>query len=338
MIEIDEVCVWEWTDATSTHIDHGLRTVTMAYVIAGSYEGHLIGYRLPSTIDGATGELDAAPQPSFAFKAHDGCVKAIAGGGRHLSTCGSDHTVCVYNLRKMRGQEKLLQQDGGALLQCLTFYADSHLVSGGSDGELCIWRTSDWACLLRMKGHKGAVHSIAVHPSGRAALSVAADSKLMLWNLTTGKCNYTAALSAPAWLVRWSPDGELYAHETRQAVLIYSLRSSEVLHTLPHAASPPLSLAFLSDGLLATGDDAGTLRVWSLDSGTPVAELERAHERRVKCITPFPQPGVFASASTDGSIRVWRWTPTAATSADAVAHSKRSRRLRGPRRSRSSAS
>ena len=170
------------------------------------------------------------PQPSFAFKAHDGCVKAIAGGGRHLSTCGSDHTVCVYNLRKMRGQEKLLQQDGGALLQCLTFYADSHLVSGGSDGELCIWRTSDWACLLRMKGHKGAVHSIAVHPSGRAALSVAAD-RLMLWNLTTGKCNYTAALSAPAWLVHWSPGGELYAHEMRQAVLIYSLRSSSAAHT-----------------------------------------------------------------------------------------------------------
>ena len=37
-----------------------------------------------------------------------------------------------------------------------------------------------------MKGHNGLVHAVAIHPSGRAALSVAADGKLMLWNLTTG--------------------------------------------------------------------------------------------------------------------------------------------------------
>ena len=68
--------------------------------------------------------------------------------------------------------------------------------NGGNDGELCIWRSKDWECLLRMKGHKGAVHDVSVHPSGRLALSVAADRKLMLWNLLTGKCNYTLALPA----------------------------------------------------------------------------------------------------------------------------------------------
>jgi len=30
-------------------------------------------------------------------------------------------------------------------------------VVGGADGELSIWRTSDWECLLRMKGHRAAV-------------------------------------------------------------------------------------------------------------------------------------------------------------------------------------
>ena len=55
-----------------------------------------------------------------------------------------------------------------------------------ADGELSIWRTSDWECLLRMKGHKAAVLDVTIHPSGRVALSVGADNKLMLWNLITG--------------------------------------------------------------------------------------------------------------------------------------------------------
>ena len=63
-------------------------------------------------------------------------------------------------------------------------------------------------CLSLTQGHKGAVHGLAIHPSGRAALSVAADSKLMLWNLTTGKCNYTSALPEPARLIGWTPDGD----------------------------------------------------------------------------------------------------------------------------------
>eukprot|EP00965_Chrysotila_dentata_P230579 6197845-Pleurochrysis_carterae.AAC.4 len=77
-------------------------------------------------------------------------------------------------------------QDGGGALNCLRFHGRTHMISAGDDGEICIWRTSDWECLLRLKGHKGPVLDLAIHPSGRIALSVGNDKKLMLWNLTTG--------------------------------------------------------------------------------------------------------------------------------------------------------
>jgi WD40 repeat protein len=154
-------------------------------------------------------------------------------------------------------------QGGGTSLESLAFYGSSHLISGGGDGELCIWRSSDWECLLRMKGHKGAVYDVAIHPSGRAALSVAADCKLMLWNLTTGaavrkllacgpaalhtactlsgthaptttvlthgthtgKCNYTSALAEASRLIAWAPGGEAYLYASRRALQMYDLRS-----------------------------------------------------------------------------------------------------------------
>ena len=85
----------------------------------------------------------------------------------------------------------------------MRFFGESHLISAAEDGELCIWRTSDWECLTRMKGHKAQVNAIAVHPSGRLAITVGADSKLMLWNLLTAKCNYTSALAESSTLVEW---------------------------------------------------------------------------------------------------------------------------------------
>ena len=285
-------------------------------VVGGSYEGHIIGYRLSTPLSSTT----APPPPVFALKAHEGCVRAVAAGGALLATSGSDHTISVYNLRKLRTQGNLLQQDGGAALDCLAFYRDSHLLSGGADGELCIWRSSDWECLMRMKGHKGAVHAVAIHPSGRVALSVAADSKLMLWNLTTGKCNYTSALSEPARIVGWSGDGELYAYESKRAVIVHGLRSGELQHTLAHETARPLAMVFATSELLVTGDDAGALRVWSLLTGQCVCLVEKAHEQRIKALT-LATPMVaadegksasavggdvlIASACSDGTISVW---------------------------------
>lgn len=293
------------------------------YVTAGTYEGHLVGYRLsPEALEpGATAEQRAAAAPAFALRAHDGIVRGVAGGGALLATCGSDHAISIYNLRKLREQGKLLQQTGGSSLHCLAFFGTTHLVSGGGDGELCIWRSSDWECLLRMKGHKGAVNAVAIHPSGRAALSVAADRKLMLWNLTTGKCNYTTALSEAAHLVAWSPDGESYLHDTRSALMFYSLRSGELLHTLSHEGAPPLCMAFASGALVLSGDAAGTLQVWGMERGKCLLKEAHAHERRVKAIAVLPAPEgtsqavpalssaaviCFATASSDSTLTIWR--------------------------------
>jgi protein MAK11 len=292
---------------------------------AGSYEGHLVGFRLTE------GSTLLAAAPAFALRAHDGCVRAIAGGGALLATCGSDHTISVYNVRKMREQGKLLQEGGGAALHCLAFFGDTHLVSGGGDGEMCIWRASDWECLLRMKGHKGAIHAIAIHPSGRAALSVAADSKLMLWNLTTGKCNYTTALAVPARMVAWVLDGEAYMYDTRRALVLYALRSGALLHSFAHDNAPALSMAAVGSELLISGDEAGSIRVWSLTSGGCLATAQ-AHERRVKALavvqpqyhggaasdaggadTPA-EHATFVTASSDGTLSVWRLTRDGTTS------------------------
>lgn len=39
-------------------------------------------------------------------------------------------------------------------ISCLEFYGTSHLISGGEDGLMCVWRTKKWECLKTIKAHK----------------------------------------------------------------------------------------------------------------------------------------------------------------------------------------
>ena len=69
----------------------------------------------------------------------------------------------------------------------LVFPSRSHLMSASEDGTLCLFRARDWAVLRALKGHKGRVNAIAIHPSGKVALSVGKDRALRMWDLMRGK-------------------------------------------------------------------------------------------------------------------------------------------------------
>jgi protein MAK11 len=69
----------------------------------------------------------------------------------------------------------------------LHFPSRSHLISASEDGTLCLFHARDWTVLRSLKGHKGRVNSVAVHPSGKVALSVGKDKMLRMWDLMRGK-------------------------------------------------------------------------------------------------------------------------------------------------------
>ena len=204
-------------------------------LVAGSYEGQLVGFSIAASSLGSSAAAPAAATPLFAFKAHDGCIRAAAAAADHLVTGSTDNTLGVYNLRKRRAHGSLLQEGGGGAVSALSFYGGTHLLSGGSDGDVCIWRTSDWECLLRMKGHSAPIEALAVHPSGRLALSVCAGRKLRLWNLQTGKCNYTSALPQPTRVLLWTPRGDGYVTAAGSALRLHALggEAAEMLHEQP---------------------------------------------------------------------------------------------------------
>ena len=69
----------------------------------------------------------------------------------------------------------------------LHFPSRSHLISASEDGTIAIFHARDWVVLRVLKGHKGRINSIGIHPSGKVALSVGVDKTLRMWDLMRGK-------------------------------------------------------------------------------------------------------------------------------------------------------
>ncbi|KAG8959363.1 hypothetical protein FRC00_001692 [Tulasnella sp. 408] len=160
-------------------------------IIAGSYEKLLYG--LEGTFPASSTSDGPRPKPTltpiFIFPAHVGSVRSVAASpsnGKWLATGSSaDEVVKVWNLRQRKEVGGLFQHTGS--ITYLTFPSPHHLLSCSEDGTIILYRTKDWAVLRVFKGHKGRVNCVAVHPSGKVALSIGSDRTIRMWDFMRGK-------------------------------------------------------------------------------------------------------------------------------------------------------
>jgi len=186
-------------------------------VIAGSYEKLLYGLEGSVTATDDNSVLHFHLKPIFIFPAHVSCIKAVAAspnGGKWLATGSADEIVKVWDLRRRKEIGGLMHHEGSSVnlnqsalaslimsigsITHLNFPSQSHLLSASEDGTLCLFRARDWAVLRSLKGHKGRVSSVAVHPSGKVALSVGKDKTLRMWDLMRGKGSASTKLGKGA--------------------------------------------------------------------------------------------------------------------------------------------
>jgi len=104
----------------------------------------------------------------------------------------------------------------------------THCLVGFSSGKVIIYKKRNWELQHVLAGHTGGVASLAVHPSGKLALTGGeTDGKLKVWDLTKGRLSFVhkltplphatqgrarAAALDPITSMVWSRDGSFYAY------------------------------------------------------------------------------------------------------------------------------
>lgn len=91
----------------------------------------------------------------------------------------------MYDIKKRKEYGSLGGHHQGDILD-IQFH-DKYMFSASEDHSICLWRTKDWEYIKTLKGHKGKVNSLAIHPTGKIALSVSSDRSVIVWNLMTAK-------------------------------------------------------------------------------------------------------------------------------------------------------
>lgn len=280
--------------------------------MCGAYDGTLHGWQTSST--------PTLLALAFAFKPHESCVRALASFEKSAASAGSDQSIELYDLDKKRIVDRLSgvhEYD----VTALAFVSEKFLVSGDSQGRLLVWK--DRRVIHELKGHKqtSAVTSIAVHPSGRVALSTAKDNSLRLWNLVLAKAAPRTILGDFTTLscACWSPgDGARYGVVGNDStVLIFdSLSGSELpIGTMAHDKRVN-SLKFVQDVVLASACEDGFVRLIGAD-GSVLRKLSTGNDefgrpvraRDVASCSFFSEAigeqTLVAGAFSDGTIRVW---------------------------------
>lgn len=297
---------------------------TQFRIYAGSYEHNLLSLSLIL-------EKDKTPvfQPIFHFQAHSLSIKSIAAAKRYLVTGSNDEHIKIYDLQKRKELGTLLGHQGS--ITSLKFSNEGHidaentgvngkwLLSGSDDGKIIIWRTKDWEIFGTLKGHKGKINDLSIHPSGRIAVSVGDDKSVRLWNLMTAKKAANLKIKND-WqsgeFVRWSLSGDYFFVGLLNKILVYKTSDAQIIKEVPFKATlMHIEIYKVEDVEYAVvGLGNGSLEFYDINDLTtesdeqpePIFKLV-GHTNRIKDFKLYKvkDETYLISISSDGNIVVW---------------------------------
>lgn len=174
-----------------------------------------------------------------------------------------------------------------------------------------------WKRVHRLAPAIGLTQQLAMSADGTTMASGGADGAVRLWHWPTGQLVHTFARrrlmgdghTAEITALAFHPDGRaLYSASADGTIKEWDSAEHCLLNTLPTRGWIPTDLQVSADGMhLVSANRDGKIVVWSIETLLPVAQLAQ-HQKKVNAIALSQTPSAYllASASDDGTLKLWR--------------------------------
>jgi WD40 repeat protein len=234
--------------------------------------------------------------------------------GSQLAAAGGDGSVRLWEVPG--GRERRCLRGHRGPVHALAFRPDGgRLACAGQDGSTRLWETATGQEVLALDGHGGPVHAVAFSPDGQHLATASEDGVTRVWEEATGR--EVLALDGhggPVHAVAFSPDGRHLATAGEDGVTrVWDAATGELTRTMRGHAGAVRGLAYSPKGQLVSVGDDKAVRLWD-PAGQELLAL-RGHTGPLRAVAFSPDGHRLASASDDGTIKVWDGTPLEGASA-----------------------
>jgi WD40 repeat protein len=208
-------------------------------------------------------------KPVQVLRAHSDGIWSVcySQDGQSLMTGGGDSRINVWDTNTYQRRNSLMRHQSNVQSLALSHDGKLFASAGGFDESVVVWATASGAVLRDLKPEVGAVLSVAFHPTDSSLVIAGYSDRLVIIDVSTWEV--TSTMRLPFAVIRslsFSSDGHWLAAAGRSnAVTIVDWPQRLIAEQLGGHTEPVHAACFrASDNLLATGDDAGVVRLWAL--------------------------------------------------------------------------
>ena len=257
---------------------------------------------------------------SIAFSP-DGDTIATGGWDKDIDIDLSVGAVRLWDATTSEHKETLIKERTDRVFTVAYSPNGASLVSGSKDGRILLWDTATYQLKASLTGYPDA---IAFSPDSNTLAVANRDKKVRLYDAVNGEHQLTLTEHTDeVYSLVFNPDGRTFVGIGGDSTIrLWDVVTGNHLQTIIGHTRSVSSISFSPDGnrLAAAGNGApdGTggdkvIRIWNVRSGDPQSTLKvpigrwinASYRTFIDAISYSPDGKTLASASEDGTIRIW---------------------------------